>query len=144
VFDSAGGFDEAMRVCEDYDLWLRITAKHHVGLIDEEHVVKYGGHEDQLSRSEVAMDRFRAYALLKLLISNLLSQKQSKLGFEELESKSRVLAGGADKRGNLARHQLYESVANWCRSASRESGCENAECGRAHALLEAVKKDMSV
>jgi len=35
LFDRFGGFDPQLRVCEDYDLWLRISAKHDFGLIPE-------------------------------------------------------------------------------------------------------------
>jgi len=59
VFDRVGLFDEALPACEDYDLWLRVCALYPVGFVDEPLVVKYGGHEDQLSRQHWGMDRFR-------------------------------------------------------------------------------------
>ena len=34
VFDDIGYFDENMRCCEDYDLWLRLAAKHAIVSLD--------------------------------------------------------------------------------------------------------------
>ena len=44
LFDRTGGFDEAFPVCEDYDLWLRISAQHQVPLIPDRLTIKRGGH----------------------------------------------------------------------------------------------------
>ncbi|HWH79223.1 MAG TPA: glycosyltransferase family A protein, partial [Candidatus Binatus sp.] len=71
LFQKTGGFDENLRVCEDYDLWLRIALEHSVPLIVEPLVIKHGGHADQLSRSVWAMDRYRVLALQKLLRAEL-------------------------------------------------------------------------
>ncbi len=59
-----GLFREDFPVCEDYELWLRISAFEAVGFIEEPLIKKYGGHEDQLSRSVVGMDLWRLRALL--------------------------------------------------------------------------------
>jgi glycosyltransferase involved in cell wall biosynthesis len=69
-FDSIGGFDESLEVCEEYDLWLRILAGENIGFIDKKLVTKYGGHSDQLSSLHWGMDRFRVRALEKLLAAN--------------------------------------------------------------------------
>ena len=61
-----GGFDETLPAAEDYDLWLRLTWRYEVGLVDEPLVIKRGGHPDQLSR-QWGLDRFRIRALVKLL-----------------------------------------------------------------------------
>lgn len=58
-----GGFREDYPVCEDYDLWLKITSKHKVGFIEEPIIIKYGGHEDQLSQKYFAMDFYRIKSL---------------------------------------------------------------------------------
>ena len=98
VFEEIGYFDESMRVCEDYDYWIRVTAKYPIGLIPKGLVEKFGGHEDQLSRSEPAMDRFRVYSLLNLVLSGSLSEGQCVVALRELERKSSILADGAVKR----------------------------------------------
>ncbi|MBU2514762.1 glycosyltransferase [bacterium] len=98
LFQEFGGFDENLSACEDYDLWLKIAAKYQVGLIDDYLVTKYGGHEDQLSQSFIAMDRFRIYSLGKLLLSQNISAIQQQLVIEVLSQKTNILLNGAKKR----------------------------------------------
>ncbi|MDE2825547.1 MAG: glycosyltransferase family 2 protein, partial [Gemmatimonadota bacterium] len=62
LFERFGMFDPELPVCEDYDLWLRICAREPVLYVDEPLLLKYGGHEDQLSRAYWGMDRFRIRA----------------------------------------------------------------------------------
>lgn len=116
LFDWAGGFDEALPVCEDYDLWLRITACESIGYLPEPHVVKYGGHSDQLSRSQPAIDRFRLFALLKLWNSDMISIRQRSAVQEEIRERASRLFGGAKKRCDslLApfRSELSEMIDN--------------------------------
>ena len=99
VFSDVGLFDEELPVCEDYDMWLRVTSKYPVGFVDEHLVIKYGGHEDQLSRAYPAMDRFRIRALLKLLQSDTLSKNYRKLTIEVLIKKLSIYINGARRRG---------------------------------------------
>ena len=61
-------FNDRLRVCEDYELWIRLTSKIHVSLVKEPCVIKYGGHIDQLSKKYWGIDRFRVKALEKLLL----------------------------------------------------------------------------
>lgn len=98
LFNSFAGFDERMRVCEDYDLWLRISVKHEVALIKKPLVFKLGGHDDQLSKAEPAMDRFRLFSLIKLLSSDGLSEKQESLVFLHALRRLSILKQGARKR----------------------------------------------
>jgi glycosyltransferase involved in cell wall biosynthesis len=112
LFESEGGFDERMRVCEDYDLWLRITCREQVGLVEEDLVEKFGGHADQLSRSEPAMDRFRIYSLVKLLQSGRLNSSQQRDTIAALQTKSEVLQAGADKRGNVLLSEVLVEILN--------------------------------
>ncbi len=64
LFDEVGVFREDFPVCEDYELWLRITRRYEVCYTPQPLVVKYGGHADQLSRRYFAMDRWRVLAML--------------------------------------------------------------------------------
>jgi glycosyltransferase involved in cell wall biosynthesis len=99
LLDEAGLFDESLPACEDYDLWLRIAAKHPIGLIEKPYIIKYGGHEDQRSRQFPAMDRFRIQSLAKILSSGVLSPGQIVAARRQLEEKSRIFIAGALKRG---------------------------------------------
>ena len=67
VFENVGLFDESLSACEDYDLWLRITARMPVHFIPEPLIIKRGGHADQLSSRFWGMDRFRIIALTKII-----------------------------------------------------------------------------
>ncbi|EMJ94531.1 glycosyltransferase family 2 protein [Leptospira alstonii] len=100
LYKSQGGMDEELPACEDYDLWLRITSQTPVALLDELLLVRYGGHEDQLSFRYPAMDRFRIYSILKLLTSNLLNEAQRRLAERNLFIKWRVLRQGRVKRNS--------------------------------------------
>ncbi len=100
-FIETGGFDESLPACEDYDLWLRIAARHPVGLIEKPYVIKYGGHADQRSREFPAMDRFRIYALEKILSSGALDATQTLAARQMLEEKSRIFRQGAQNQGQV-------------------------------------------
>ena len=99
LFARLGGFDEALPACEEYDLWLRITARLPVHFIALPLVVKRGGHADQLSHRFWGMDRFRVHALCKLLESQVLSEEQRGLTVTVLRKKCAILAHGTQKRG---------------------------------------------
>ncbi|HPC38130.1 MAG TPA: glycosyltransferase family 2 protein [Exilispira sp.] len=98
IFDDYGYFDESLPVCEDYDLWLRITSKETVGFIEKPLIIKYGGHIDQLSRKYEAMDRWRVISLIKLLNSKQLSEIQEIEVKKMIEKKAKILYNGAVKR----------------------------------------------
>jgi len=71
VFDVVGFFDETMIVCEDYDMWLRVTARYPVLFVEKPLIIKQGGHEDQLSKRYPAMDRFRIQSIARILESDV-------------------------------------------------------------------------
>ena len=99
VFDDVGLFDETLPACEDYDLWLRILAREPIGLLPEKLVVKHGGHRDQLSRSFIAMDRFRVRAILKILRFPNLTAADRQAALGEVGEKCRILETGYRKHG---------------------------------------------
>jgi len=109
LFETVGWFDEDLPACEDYDLWLRVTARFPVLFIDEPLIVKHGGHDDQLSRRYWGMDRFRITALEKILASATLSDADRAAAESMLAHKIAIYASGARKRGKLAEAQAYES-----------------------------------
>jgi len=109
LFQRIGGFDESFPVCEDYDLWLRVTSVYSVPLIPEALVVKRGGHADQLSRSLWGMDRYRVLALQKILRSGLNGVRRT-AARDVLRRKVLILAQGARKRGKEQEAQDYEAT----------------------------------
>lgn len=100
VFFDVGLFDEGMLAGEDYDLWLRICAREAVGYVDEALLLKYGGHDDQLSTAHWGMDRFRVFALEKLLLDpdDPLRPNQREAAHDCLRKKLEILLQGALKR----------------------------------------------
>lgn len=116
LFDEVGGFDESLPACEDYDLWLRVCALTEVAFVDEPLVVKYGGHDDQLSKRFTAMDRFRLKALARLLLDEEtlgLGAQQRVAARSMLRRKLDIYVAGARRRG---RHAAAEAAERTYRS----------------------------
>ena len=98
VFDEVGLFDTDLPACEDYELWLRICSKYPVAFVDKPLITKYGGHSDQLSQKYWGMDRFRIYALEKMLDSGELSEIQRQQTLKAVIKKLSIYLAGAKKR----------------------------------------------
>jgi len=109
LFDKVGTFDNNFPVCEDYDLWLRITYKYPAYLIDTPLVIKRGGHDDQLSKTE-GMDKYRILSIKKLLESKKLSKKQFELAVKVMEKKCQIYANGCKKRGRIKEAKYYQNL----------------------------------
>jgi glycosyltransferase involved in cell wall biosynthesis len=110
LFDQYGGFDESLPACEDYDLWLRVTARQPVFLIPRPLVFKTGGHDDQLSRLP-GLDRYRVRALQKLIDSGILTVDQRRAAERALARKARVYGQGCQKRGRWQEAAAYLDLA---------------------------------
>lgn len=111
LWEEFGGFDPRFRVCEDFDLWLRITRSTRVGLVGGAPLVKkHGGHSDQLSLTTEALDRYRVLSLLGLLITGDLSTEEGEDIVAVIREKSGIVAGGAAKRGELERETFFRSL----------------------------------
>jgi glycosyltransferase involved in cell wall biosynthesis len=110
LFDTVGIFDENLPACEDYDLWLRVSCRYPVYLIDAALIVKRGGHDDQLSRA-AGLDKFRIHALHKIIESNLLSLSQRKDAIRVLREKCAIYANGCRKRGRNSEADYYDRLA---------------------------------
>jgi hypothetical protein len=108
LLDEVGLFDESFPVCEDYDLWLRVCARRPVLYLEEPLIVKYGGHDDQLSRSFWGMDRFRIRALEKVISSEPLSAEDRLAANRMLVEKIEIYLAGARKRGKWDEVSEYE------------------------------------
>jgi glycosyltransferase involved in cell wall biosynthesis len=107
VFNQIGMFDESLPAAEDYDLWLRISCRYPIYLIDKKLIVKEGGHSDQLSKKYHAMDRFRIASITKLIQSGALSSEQKIAALNELKHKSSIYAHGCLKRGKTQEAASY-------------------------------------
>ncbi len=101
LFKEIGGFNEKFPVCEDYELWLRITSRYEVGFVEEPLVTKYGGHKDQLSKTYPAMDYWRVKALKEFLSNKSLSQEEQTQVKKVLSEKCNILLRGYEKHNNL-------------------------------------------
>jgi hypothetical protein len=111
LFLDTGGFDESLPACEDFDLWLRITCRLPVGLVNEYLLTRYGGHADQLSATVMGLDRFRIQSISSLLNSKNLSPEQTALAQSELAKKAGIVANGYKKRGNREEYERYSRIA---------------------------------
>jgi glycosyltransferase involved in cell wall biosynthesis len=107
VFNEIGIFDESLPAAEDYDLWLRISCRYPIYLIDKKLIVKEGGHHDQLSKKFHAMDRFRIASITKLIQSGVLSLEQKTAALKELKRKCSIYAHGCLKRGKTQEAAFY-------------------------------------
>jgi len=110
VFDVVGLFDEGLPVCEDYDLWLRITSRFPVFFINQKLIIKRGGHEDQLSHRFWGNDRFRVQALEKIINEGVIKEEQKELAIHELVKKSIILENGFRKREALSEADYYQRL----------------------------------
>jgi glycosyltransferase involved in cell wall biosynthesis len=106
LFDRVGIFDETLPACEDYDLWLRISSRFPVHLIDTPLIIKRGGHEDQLS-SRAGLDKFRIRSIEKIIKSGILSDDQLRAAVKTLKKKCDIYATGCRKRGREEEAQYY-------------------------------------
>jgi len=115
VFGDVGLFDESLPACEDYELFLRIACRYEVVYLEEKLIVKYGGHDDQLSHAHYAMDRFRVYALDRVLREGPeLEEEQREAARAMLLKKAYIVHNGARKRDNqelIARMKRY--IERW-------------------------------
>jgi glycosyltransferase involved in cell wall biosynthesis len=120
LLDYVGGFDETFTVCEDYDLWLRITCRFPIHLISRPLVIKRGGHKDQLSK-QPGLDRFRIRALQKILQSTFLTPEQRSAVLEMLKKKCSIYAAGCFKRGRANEGNEYLQLPARFSKESRDS-----------------------
>lgn len=110
LFDEVGFFDESLFSCEDYDLWLRVTCRHEVYLIEKPMIVKQGGHPGQLSAAP-GLDRYRIVAIDKIMKSGDLSAEEFEAAARVMERKCRIYAKGCARRGREKDAIFYMRMA---------------------------------
>ncbi|MDF1592963.1 MAG: glycosyltransferase [Desulfobacterales bacterium] len=111
LFDAVGLFDENLPACEDYDLWLRVSCRHPVYLIDTPLIIKRGGHPDQLSKAP-GLDKYRIQSLVKILESDLLSRVQKAAAVTVLKEKCAIYANGCLQRGRKEESLSYRALSD--------------------------------
>lgn len=115
IFEKYGFFDENLRACEDYDLWLRITPFEEVGLIREKLITRYSGHGDQLSSFYPVMDRFRLYSIVNLLKKGVLENKYKEGALAKAIEKAAIIRNGAVKRNSDSLAGYMDIMINYLR-----------------------------
>jgi GT2 family glycosyltransferase len=111
LFRALGGFDETMRACEDYDLWLRVLMTQEIVLLDDVLVERRAGHPDQLSATVPALDRYRILSLIKLLADPRLNSARREATAVVLAEKCAIYAKGLRRRQRDDAAQCVERVA---------------------------------
>ena len=110
LLERHGIFDDALPVCEDYDLWLRLTAYHPVLLLNEKLMTRHGGHSDQLSRKPWGIDRFRVQSLQKILSEENLRSCDRMAAVRMLRKKCEILIKGFQNRGKIKEIRDYQNI----------------------------------
>ena len=110
LFSTVGIFNEHLPACEDYDLWLRISCRYPVHLIETSLIIKRGGHDDQLSKA-AGLDKYRIQSLVKIIDSDLLTPQQYQAAVNTLKEKCEVYAGGCRKRGREEEAKYFYEIA---------------------------------
>ena len=101
-------------MCEDYDLWLRITSKYPVEFLDVPLIYKYGGHADQLSKVNDGIESYRIQSLEKIIKSGFLSDEQKVVAVNTLVNKMKIYSKGLEKRKKLAAlHDIKKNIQYW-------------------------------
>ena len=113
IFEEIGYFDESLQVCEDYDLWLRVTARYPVLFVDSPLIKKYGGHSDQLSKLPHGIEQYRIRSLEKILFSNYLFPAQQKIAIDTILYKLKIYVNGLKKRGKIEDLEIYKKKIHY-------------------------------
>jgi glycosyltransferase involved in cell wall biosynthesis len=113
LIEAVGWFDQEMPCCEDYDYWLRTSVRFPFLLIDEPLTCKNGGRPDQVSSiHRTGIDKFRIKAIEKILNMTILTDRQYRLAFDELEKKCSLYGNGCKKHGRDEEGEYYLALPN--------------------------------
>jgi hypothetical protein len=114
-----------MPACEDYDLWLRVSCRYPVHLLNDPLILKQGGHEDQLSNA-AGLDKCGIQSLKKIIDAGQLAESQCRAADRTLHKKCAVYAARCRIRGRQEAAQYYENLA-------KGTGCLKADDGEQRA-----------
>lgn len=147
LFEEVGGFREDLEIAEDYELWVRVTARHPVSYLDEPLTVKRGGHADQLSRKYDYIEPFRMAALRDFVQAGAFEPPRAPAGEctppdperaaphetdrppallarAELARKCRIHAAGCEKRGKHREAEEHRQEAERLDAEIASAGAE--------------------
>ncbi len=110
LLNQVGFFREDFPVCEDYEMWLRITSRTLVGFVERPLVRKYGGHSGQLSKKYKAMDEWRVRALAEHLENPLLAEYERRELLHVLREKCQILLKGYEKHKNYFNQEEIKKI----------------------------------
>ena len=104
LLNEAGGFDESLAVCEDFDLWLRISKQTPLHLASSVVINKHAGDFEQLSSSVLSLEPYRVESLLK--------HKDDDLVVDVILRKLGIIEKGALKHDNRELLEFCELQRN--------------------------------
>jgi len=107
LLEEIGYFDPTFPICEDYDLWLKVSARYAVLFLDEPLVIKYAGHKDQLSLNTSKIEQYRIKALENLVLEQGLKIEDEFSALEMLIKKCHIYLSGSEKREHQNRVQDF-------------------------------------
>lgn len=110
LFEEMGGFDENFQVCEDYDLWLKISSLYEIGFLTTPIIIKHGGHSDQLSSKYIAMDFWRLKSLSNIIKIRNLEILDKETVKKSIKRRGNILMQGYLKHNNLKDYQRVEQI----------------------------------
>jgi hypothetical protein len=85
-----------MRVCKDYDLWLRICSKYKVSYMPEKLIIKRAVTDDQLSDTIQNIEYIRLVSLARFVRCKVLSPSQKLSAVKEIARKYDIIKGAVD------------------------------------------------
>ncbi len=102
IFEKHGLFREDLRIAEDYELWLRISARESIGYVDTPLVVKNSRKDTpQLSREFPYIENFRIAALEPLVQGRVFPREKQGLAEKVLKRKLDIWNTGAKKHASM-------------------------------------------
>lgn len=91
LFLSMGGFDENLRVCEDYELSLRLALHHEIAFLNEKHIIKRAITGNSLSASIKHIESIRLTILERFAAENKFAGEEKTSIDNELTRKRSIV-----------------------------------------------------
>jgi hypothetical protein len=131
IINALGGFLEHLPPCEDWDLWLRIAAKHFIGYCPEP-LVKYRLHSEGISKNYLKMNSSRHEVIASALDSErgstLTAVRKRRIMAAAWSSSAWDAAKGKDVKQSLLFY--VKALLAWPLDVSRWYDVARVVCGR--------------